>query len=65
MTKGPPKLRIETREELKIELRKLKAKLSVKNDNKDELNVQNKQNREEINKNNMEGINIKKKYKNK
>ena len=43
LTKGPPKIRVETREELKIEIRKLKAQLAKYLAKKDETGNENAQ----------------------
>jgi len=48
LTKGPPKIRIETREELKMEIKKLKSQL-IKFTNKKEENVNNENNIKSMN----------------
>lgn len=44
LTKGPPKIRVETREELKIEIKKLKAQLAKVSTKKDEVSNKNIEN---------------------
>ena len=53
LTKGPPKIRVETREELKIEIKKLRSQM-MKFTNKKEENVNNENNMKSLNINNDE-----------